>query len=170
MLTFQLLRRDHDRSTFSCSEASLAAYVRQQALQDAKRGIAACYVLCDDQSPAIIGYYTLSAHSLRLTSLRPEEVRKLPRYPYIPVGLLGRMAVDDHWRGHGYGADLLANAIKRLERSEIALYALIVDAIHETAAAFYQHFGFQRTTDDPLRLYLPLRWSGSITTAEPAKP
>lgn len=166
MPTFQSLTRDHHRADFSCSEASLTAYIRQQALQDVKRGIAACYVLCGNQSLDIIGCYTLSAHSLRLTSLQPEEVRKLPRYPYIPVGLLGRMAVDDRWRGRGYGADLLADAIKRLERSEVALYALLVDAIHETAAAFYDHFGFRRTVDDPLRLYLPLRRTGPASQAQ----
>jgi len=155
---FELLNRRHNRQGFSCSEDSLNSYIRTVALQDARRHIAVCYVLCDADSTStdFIGYYTLGAHSLRLASLSPEESRKLPRYPFVPVALLGRMAVDDRWQGHGYGADLLADAVKRSERSEIAVYALVVDAISESAAQFYEHFGFRRTEDDHRRLHLPL--------------
>lgn len=155
---FELLTRRHNREGFSCSEASLTFYIRQNALQDATRHISACYVLYDTDSPAadIIGYYTLSAHSLGLASLSPDETRQLPRYPFVPVAILDRMAVDDRWQRKGYGADLLTDAVKRSQRSEIAVYALVVDAIGDRAAQLYEHFGFRHTEDDNRRLYLPL--------------
>ncbi len=162
---FELLTRQHNRRGFSCNEDSLTTYIRQHALRDADRRISACYVLRDRSSATadIIGYYTLSAQSLQLASLSPDEVRRLPRYPFVPVALLGRMAVDARWQGKGYGADLLADAVQRSRNSEIAVYALVVDAINDTAAAFYEHFGFHRihqwspAPEDSRRLYLPLR-------------
>ncbi len=158
---FELLTRQHNRQGFSCSEDSLTNYIRQSALRDADRRVSVCYVLRDRDSftADIIGYYTLSAQSLQLTSLSPEEIHRLPRYPFVPVALLGRMAVDTRWQGKGYGADLLADAVQRSRRSEIAVYALVVDAISDAAARFYEHFGFQpthETNKDNRRLYLPL--------------
>jgi hypothetical protein len=41
-------------------------------------------------------------------------------------------------------------------RQQVAAYALIVDAKHETAKAFYLHYGFTACRDAPLTLYLPL--------------
>ena len=44
----------------------------------------------------------------------------------------------------------------RAARSEIAAYALMVDAKDETEAAFYQHHGFIALPDSPHTLFLPL--------------
>jgi len=35
-------------------------------------------------------------------------------------------------------------------------FAVVVDAKHDAAAAFYRRLGFQATLDHPLCLYLPL--------------
>jgi len=51
--------------------------------------------------------------------------------------------------GHEY------DALHRALRSEIAAYALMVDAKDETAAAFYRHHGFIALPDSPLTLFLP---------------
>jgi hypothetical protein len=45
-----------------------------------------------------------------------QTVRKLPRYPLIPVTLLGRLAVDWRHQGKGYGGFLLADALFRAVR------------------------------------------------------
>ena len=44
----------------------------------------------------------------------------------------------------------------RTAHSEIAAFALIVDAHDEAAAAFYRHQGFIALPDSPLTLFLPL--------------
>jgi hypothetical protein len=53
-------------------------------------------------------------------------------------------------------------------RSEIAAYALIVDARDESAAAFYRHHGFIALSSMPMCLFLPLavgaRLAGSAWT------
>jgi hypothetical protein len=41
-------------------------------------------------------------------------------------------------------------------RSEIAAYAMVVNAKDQKAAAFYRHHGFLETASNPLTLFLPL--------------
>jgi predicted GNAT family N-acyltransferase len=69
---------------------------------------------------------------------------------------MGRLAVDTHFIGLGLGGALVADALQRTLKSDIAAYAMVVDAKDETAVAFYQHHGFIRLIDSPLTLFLPL--------------
>jgi hypothetical protein len=54
------------------------------------------------------------------------------------------------------GSFLLFNALARSLRSEIASYAVVVDAIDEGASVFYQHHDFVAFPNQPGRLYLPM--------------
>ena len=74
----------------------------------------------------------------------------------MPAVRLGRLAVDQAFKGQGLGSALLADALERAARSEIAAFALVVDAKDEVAAAFYRHHGFIALPDSPLTLFLPL--------------
>jgi ribosomal protein S18 acetylase RimI-like enzyme len=69
---------------------------------------------------------------------------------------MGRLAVDQAFRGQGLGGALLTDALTRVIRSEIAAYALVVDAKDNTAADFYRHHGFLEIASDPLTLFLSL--------------
>ncbi|PMS27183.1 hypothetical protein C0Z19_05395 [Trinickia soli] len=82
--------------------------------------------------------------------------KKLPRYPTVPTVRMGRLAVDQAFKGQGLGGALLADALDRAARSEIAAYALMVDAKDDDAAAFYQHHGFIALPDAQRTLFLPL--------------
>jgi GNAT superfamily N-acetyltransferase len=104
----------------------------------------------------IAGYYTLASASLLLADLPASTGKKLPRYPTVPAVRMGRLAVDQAFNGQGLGGALLADALDRAARSEIAAFALMVDAKDETAAAFYRHHGFIALPDSPLTLFLPL--------------
>ena len=55
---------DHDRTAFSCGVPELDNYLLHQAGQDAKRKVAAPFVMVDSASQ-VIGYYTLSAYGIR---------------------------------------------------------------------------------------------------------
>jgi GNAT superfamily N-acetyltransferase len=103
----------------------------------------------------IIGYYTLASASVPLLSLPSERRKTLPRYPAVPTVRMGRLAVDQAFQGIGLGGALLADAIDRTVRSEIAVCAMIVDAKSEAAAVFYRHHGFISLPDTPLMLFLP---------------
>jgi hypothetical protein len=56
----------------------------------------------------IAGFYTLSATAVRAPELPADIVRKLPRYPLIRATPLGRSAVDQRYRGSGYGRTVSA--------------------------------------------------------------
>jgi len=91
-----------------------------------------------------------------LTELPSSTGKKLPRYPTVPMVRMGRLAVDQAFRGQGLGSALLADALGRAARSEMAAHALMVDAKDAAAANFYQHHGFIALPDSPRTLFLPL--------------
>ena len=150
-----LLDAEQDRAAFHSDSEPLNRYLREQVTQDIRRRVAACFVaLADGQR--IAGYYTLASASLPLADLPASTGKKLPRYPTVPVVRMGRLAVDRAFQGQGLGGALLADALDRTARSEIAAFALMVDAKDEAAAAFYRHHGFIVLPDSPLSLFLPL--------------
>lgn len=149
------LDQSHDRAAFNSGSEALDRYLREQATQDMRRRVAACFVALTERA-YIAGYYTLASASLLLADLPASSGKKLPRYPTVPAVRMGRLAVDQAFQGHGLGGALLADALDRATRSEIAAYALMVDAKDAAAAAFYRHHGFLVLPDSPLTHFLPL--------------
>lgn len=145
----------HDRTAFSSGSEPLDRYFQEQVTQDVRRRVTACFVaLADGQR--IAGYYTLASANLLLSNLPPSIGKKLPRYPTVPAVRMGRLAVDRAFKGQGLGGALLADALDRAVRSEIAAYALMVDAKDESAAAFYRHHGFIALPDFRMTFFMPL--------------
>ena len=149
----------HNRAAFSCGVAPLDAYLKTQANQEAKKKIAVTYVLCEQNSELIIGYYTVSASSIETTQLPEELARQLPRYNALPAMLIGRLAVDQSYQGQMFGEYLLVNAVRRcLSISQgIGAMAAVVDAKDEGAAQFYERHGFRRFADRRMSLYMPMK-------------
>ena len=71
---------------------------------------------------------------------------------------IGRVAEDGRNQGRGIGQDLLSFSLQlALEFShQVGLYAIVVDAKHARAKAFYEVLGFMPTDTDSLCLFLPL--------------
>lgn len=154
-LRVEALGPHHDRSSFASGVEPLDRYLRSQAGQDARKNVAAPFVLVLPDG-AIGGYYTLSATGVKLTEFPAEITRKLPRYPLLPATLLGRLAVDQACQGRGFGRFLLADALFRAVRSEIASFAIVVDAKDDAACRFYERESFLPFPDQPLRLFRPM--------------
>lgn len=146
----------HDRSAFACGAPPLDRYLREQASQDVKRLVASCFVAVEAATERIAGYYTLAATSVQANELPTEIRRRLPRYPALPAALIGRLAVDQHFRRRGLGSALVADAALRVLKGDVKAFALIADAKHENALAFYRHSGFHPFASRPLTLFLPL--------------
>jgi len=153
-----LLNKQHGRLAFECGNEALDRYLKQQATQDIRNQVAATYVLTPFNTHNIIGYYTLSSFSIVIDGLAELLVKKPPRYPVLPATLLGRLAVDKNFQGKKLGGVLLINALKRcLALSEqVASMAVVVEAKHKEAEAFYSHYGFTSFLDEPSKLYLPM--------------
>jgi GNAT superfamily N-acetyltransferase len=149
------LGKRHDRATFSSGQPDIDDWFRRRASQDEKRNVARVFVAIDDDL-GIIGFYGLNSYTLALTELPEEIARKLPRYDAIPAARIGRLARDERVRGRGVGELLLADAVRRILGAgrSVAVFAIVVDAKDDRAAAFYRRFGFQPFPLQPSRLFL----------------
>lgn len=146
----------HPRKTFRCGDEALDRYFAERATQDIRRRVTACYVAMDAETEKIAGYYTLSASDIPLAEIPEDMKKRLPRYPAVPVARLGRLAVDQTFQGRRLGGALLWDALERAARSEIAVFALAVDAKNAQAESFYRHHGFVSFGSIPRQLILPL--------------
>lgn len=158
-LIIEPLNDDHDRTAFYCDVLSLDQYFKKQARQDVRRRISRVFVATRPEKPqTVLGYYTLSTLSIALNQLPENLARKLPKHP-IPAALIGRLAVSRTDQGQGIGKMLLADAIKRTMSvsEQIAIFAMVVDAIDDNARGFYENFGFALLSDDSARLFLSLK-------------
>ncbi|MDD5296167.1 MAG: GNAT family N-acetyltransferase [Rhodocyclaceae bacterium] len=151
----ELLGAQHHREDFECGQPALNDFFRHRAGQQQRRGFGKTYVALAVDREDVLGFVTVSAGQVAAETL-PSDL-KLPRYP-IPMLRIGRLAVDIRHQRQGIGQDLLAFALRlALEFSErVGLFAVLVDAKDEKAAAFYLRLGFQSTLDDPLCLFLPV--------------
>jgi GNAT superfamily N-acetyltransferase len=123
--------------------------------------------MTEQDGQRIVGFYTLSAYSVRFHDF-PEDLRKmLPRYDTLPAFLIGRIAVDERYKGQRLGEKLLLDALQRctLYREPIAALAVIVDAIDEKAASFYRRYDFQPFPNLPLKLFIRMKLLDSLFKA-----
>jgi predicted N-acetyltransferase YhbS len=155
MLDIQLLSAQHRREGFDCGDAALNEFLLRQAGQQQRRGFGKTYVALAEDGVTVTGFVTVSAGQVATSSL-PAQL-KLPRYP-APMLRIGRLAVDVRYQGKGVGQDLLAFTLRlAVEFSQrVGLYAVVVDAKHDKAKAFYVKLGFVACVDNPLCLYLPM--------------
>jgi len=153
---FEPLSAAHDRTLFRCGEEALDRYFQTRATQDIRRHVANCFVAIEAATGAIAAYYTLSAASIPVVDLPPEETKRLPRYPTLPAVRIGRLAVDQRFQRRGLGAALLLNAAHRSLQAHVAAFTLLVDAKNDSAVAFYRRHGFRCLPSQPRTLFLPL--------------
>ena len=155
MIAVQLLGAEHRREGFDCGDAALNDFLLRQAGQQQRRGFGKTYVALACDGVSVIGFVTVSAGQVATSALSSQA--KLPRYP-APVLRIGRLAVDARHQGKGVGQDLLAFVLRlAVEFSQrVGLYAVVVDAKHDKAKAFYVKLGFIVCVDNPLCLYLPV--------------
>ena len=130
-----------------------------------RRKVNAVFVLVPEDDPGrIAGYFTLCAFGLAPGAV-PEEARKhIPRYPLVSATLIGRLAVRKDLQGHGIGSILLAKALAKSyeNAAEVGSSMVVVEAIDERAAGFYQAYGFIRLPES-MRLILPMRTIAGLT-------
>lgn len=159
------LRADHLVCDFSCqAHEALDQWLPERALTS--EGLSArTYVICArDEPQRVVGYYTITTAQEHRTVLPNAKLRK-GQPDKVPLLLVARLTVDAQWQGMGLGADLLADALRRcLAASGIAgARAVIVHAIDETAAGFYERYGFRRSPLGELTLILPIETVRAIT-------
>ncbi|HQR80941.1 MAG TPA: GNAT family N-acetyltransferase [Actinomycetota bacterium] len=141
---------------FASGEESLDRYLADRALTNHLADLGRCYVCVDAETGKVLGYYTLSAVAVEHSEL-PGKVRRNAPNP-VPAVLMGRLAIDTKAQGSGLGRFLVRDAILSTlaAADRIGVRILLVHALHEQAATFYEKLGFNRSPTDPLHLYLLL--------------
>ena len=148
------LTADHDVSAFDCGVPSLNAWLQQRALKNESR-FSRTYVVC--RGRRVVGYVGIAAGSVERIAALGKLRRNAP--DAVPVSVIGRLAVSLDHAGRGLGADLLADALRRIAPASrsIGIGAVLVHAKDETAKRFYLRCAeFIAYPDDGLTLFLPI--------------
>lgn len=147
----------HDITGFNCGNELLDRWLVRYAGQNQRRDAARTFVAATDEQ-RVYGYYTLLAGQLDHHEATPETSKGLSRHFPIPVAILARLAVNVDRQGQGVGAALLNDAAVRVIRAskEVAVRAVVVHAVDETAASFYERFGFRALGTTPQTLMVSL--------------
>jgi GNAT superfamily N-acetyltransferase len=153
---FETLGAGHDRAACCSGDDALDRYFQTQVTQDIRRRITNCFVIVEVATGHVAAYYTLSAASIPLVDLPPDEAKRLPRYPTLPAVRIGRLGVDRRFQRRGLGELMLMNAVHRTIQDAAAAFALLVDAKNDLVAGFYRRYGFRPIAGKPRTLFLPL--------------
>ena len=147
------LRVEHVLTGFDSGEPVLDDWLIGSALNADRSGTARNFVWSDDELQ-VVAFMSLCPHEIRRKVLPFKGGRGSPNV--IQAILLARLALDRRLHGEGLGAQLLVDAIGRaVDAVDLAGGRfIVVDALHEQAAAFYRRFGFQEVPDVPLRLVM----------------
>lgn len=148
------LTAEHDLSAFDCGEPALNDWLRQRALRNESR-FARSYVVC--AGSRVVAFYCISAGSVERVSAPGRIRRNAP--DIVPVSVIGRLAVDRAFSGKGLGADLLADALRRiaLASRSIGIGAVMVHAKDDAARRFYLRCAeFIEYPADSRTLFLPI--------------
>ena len=142
----------HELGEFRSGNEILDRWLGVHALASQQMDVARSFVFVDFERVA--GYFSLTMGSIHRADAPPALVRGLPGYP-VGMVVLARLAVDTRDQGHGLGALLLAEALRKAVAAGEAAAArlVVVDAIDEAAARFYARHSFVAVPGHPLRLY-----------------
>jgi GNAT superfamily N-acetyltransferase len=151
-LRLERFEGQHDVSSFASGNAALDGWLHRHALAAQQMDSARTFVLT--RQGRILGYFSLTMGSVLRADAPAKLVRGLPGYP-VGMVLLARLAVDRSEQRHGFGAQLLAEALRKaVAAGEVAAARLIVvDAIDDNAVRFYKRHGFLPAPEHPHRLY-----------------
>jgi GNAT superfamily N-acetyltransferase len=141
-------------SAFDCGEPALNDWLRQRAMKNESR-FSRTYVVCEGRR--VVGYFCISAGAVDRAAAPGKLRRNAP--DTIPVSVIGRLAVSRSHAGIGLGADLLADALRRiaLASRNIGIAAVVVQAKDEAAKRFYLRCAeFIEFPEDSRALFLPI--------------
>lgn len=142
--------RRHSVAAFACGNDTLDRWLIRSAGQSERRDAARTFVKAAGDG-TVLGYYTLVAGQIEHEKATLPVRKGLSRHFPVPVVILARLAVDRHSQGEGVGPVLLADALERICRAaeDVAVRAVLVHAIDDRAASFYERFGFRANTATP---------------------
>lgn len=140
----QPLNQQHRMDSFDCGKEELNFWLSTSALQAERNRTARTFVWTSDGEHDVVAYYSLAGHLLQKDEVPSKAGRGGPSQ--IPAVILARLALHKTLQGGGLGGRLLVHALSTaLESSRsVAARLIVVDALDEEAARFYEKYGFIR--------------------------
>ncbi len=150
------IHKTHRVDLFDCGSPELNDYLQKFALANHQSGLARSYVAC--RGKRIVGFYSLVFGSISHADATARASKGIPRHP-IPIILIARLAVDKTEQGAGMGKGLVRDAMLRtLQAADIGgLRAILVHAKDQTAAEFYERFGFEPSPTNKQHLMMLMK-------------
>ena len=143
-----------DPSLFDSGVASLDDWLKRRARTNEAGGASRTFVATD--GPRIAGYYAVASGGVHSNIAMGRFRRNMP--DPIPVALLGRLAIDRAWQGHGLGRALFRDCAMRVAQAAdiLGIRGIVVHAISDDAKAFYLTLGFEPSPIEPMTLMVTL--------------
>jgi GNAT superfamily N-acetyltransferase len=151
------LTDQHDTLRFTSGDEVLDGWLRHHAAAQQEEGTSTFVVA---EGARVVGYYCLSRGAVERAHLPRWRARRTPVGP-VPTLVVGRLVVDENFRGRGVGARLLRDALMRAAtvHRTVELPLLVAHAVDDGQKAFYRAFGFVDTRLDRYLVALPLRYT-----------
>lgn len=148
----EAISRLHDVSAFSSRSDELNYWLKRHALRNEQK-TSRIYVV--PHGNRVVGYYAIAAGSVQREELPRHLQRNTPQE--IPIVVLGRLATDQSYEGHGIGSGMLAEAVSRTLQigAQIGVRALVVHAVNDDAIRFYRKYSFVVSPLSDRTLILP---------------
>lgn len=130
----RLLHKDDNREGFDCGEAVLNHWFQRYAWKNQSSDVSRTYVVTEEGSGLIAGYMALATGHVEREFLAKQDQRNKP--DPVPILLLGQLAVDLRYQGHGLGVDLLQYAFRTAiaVSEKVGIAGIVTHPINEKAS------------------------------------
>lgn len=154
-LVVEALGEHHRLAVFDCGNGVLTEWLQRYALRAVGQGTRT-YVLVEEGRAEVLGYFAVAPHLVEREELPRRVGRGAPRQ--VPAILLAKLALDTRLHGQGLGSELLIRALSTVVDAARAAGGklVVVDAVDDEAAAFYERHGFLPVPENPRRLVMKL--------------
>ena len=161
-------KQKHDRTAFSSGVEQVDTFLHEKVGRQVKGETARVFtaVALDHSPEAILGFYSINAHSVHYEQLHSRYRRYAHADGSIPGAFIGMIGVDQSAQGQGIGGMLLTDALKRafLASQQIGTAVVMLDILNcgnPDAVArrqrLYEGYGFKSLNSDPLRMFMPMK-------------
>jgi ribosomal protein S18 acetylase RimI-like enzyme len=146
-LVIESLRQDHGVEDFSCGVYDLDRWLKHSALDSQRAGWARVFVALNEGSSQVLGYFALSATSIKANDqLLPRSVSKKRDTPAFEIG---KIAVHEQFHGQRVGTRLFLTALAYgvVGSTLVGSRAIVLHADTEELVSWYERFDFIRASE-----------------------
>ncbi|WP_318491832.1 GNAT family N-acetyltransferase [Photobacterium leiognathi] len=142
---------------FDCGVDDINHYLQTRLVREAGNRLVIPYMLIAEENNELVGFFTLSSHSVEKVHLNSATKRKVPYQSFSAI-MIGKLAVDKKWQGYKFGQRLLSQAVHNgwLSSRDVGTLAMVLHSI-EGKEGFYKEAGFMQSKCDPSLFIYPLR-------------